>query len=147
MTDRYFQVDPVAVVYERFDDELVAIHLGRGSYHSVSGAGADVFELLTEAATAPELCTALATKYDASAEKIAAMLDPFLEQLLTEELIQPAERPDRATPLALPAEQTELPFQPPVLEAFNDLEGLLLLDPIHEVGEEGWPEPPDKRPE
>jgi hypothetical protein len=31
-------------------------------------------------------------------------------------------------------------FGQPVLEKFTDMADLLLLDPIHEVGEAGWPQ-------
>lgn len=31
------------------------------------------------------------------------------------------------------------PYQPPQVEAFNDLQDILLLDPIHDVDEAGWP--------
>jgi hypothetical protein len=34
----------------------------------------------------------------------------------------------------------EVPFEPPILERFDDMQELLLLDPVHEVSdEEGWP--------
>ena len=31
------------------------------------------------------------------------------------------------------------PFEPPSLETFTDMRDLLLLDPIHEVTDAGWP--------
>ena len=34
-------------------------------------------------------------------------------------------------------------FAPPAFEKFTDMEELLLLDPIHEVGDTGWPRKPD----
>jgi hypothetical protein len=30
-------------------------------------------------------------------------------------------------------------FEPPILRTFEDMQDLLLLDPIHEVDEMGWP--------
>lgn len=143
MTNTRFRVDSSSVVYETFDEELVAIHLSRGSYHSMSGAGTDAFLLLLKEATTIEVSEALAAKYAASPGEIVEALGPFIEQLLEQELIQPVDSSAPATPLRVEAKGERLPFEAPVLEAFNDLEGLLLLDPIHEVGEEGWPAPPD----
>ena len=40
-----------------------------------------------------------------------------------------------------------LPFSAPTLEAYRDLQSLFLLDPVHEVGEEGWPSPASGSPE
>jgi hypothetical protein len=33
----------------------------------------------------------------------------------------------------------------PTLEVFTDMQDLLLFDPIHEVGPEGWPYAADER--
>jgi hypothetical protein len=39
----------------------------------------------------------------------------------------------------LPADYIRTPFMPPELEVFTDMKDLLLLDPIHAIGEAGWP--------
>ena len=31
------------------------------------------------------------------------------------------------------------PFEAPILNKYNDMQELLLLDPIHDVDEAGWP--------
>ncbi len=36
------------------------------------------------------------------------------------------------------------PFRAPSLEKYTDMEALLLLDPIHEVGQTGWPASPQR---
>jgi len=36
---------------------------------------------------------------------------------------------------------TRQPFSAPVLNAYTDMEELLLLDPIHDVDQAGWPMP------
>ena len=35
--------------------------------------------------------------------------------------------------------RSRLPFAAPVLHKYTDMEDLLLLDPIHDVDESGWP--------
>lgn len=136
-----FRVDTPAVIYERFDTELVAIHLDTGSYHSLVGAAADAFILLTEEATAGELAEALEAKYEGSPEDIAKALGPFLAALEVEKLIVKVEVRTPRGPLQLQPETPKLPFVPPSLEAYHDLQSLFLLDPVHEVGDRGWPEP------
>ena len=37
------------------------------------------------------------------------------------------------------AEDTIGPFVPPTLEKYTDMQDLVLLDPVHEVDERGWP--------
>jgi hypothetical protein len=132
-------VNTPTVVYERFDDELVAINMNTGIYHSMVGVATDAFVLLAEEATAQELADALASKYAAEPAVIRAALDPFLQDLEKQQLIAPVETPKKRAQLAVAGERMGVTFVAPSLQAFNDLEGLLLLDPIHEVDDEGWP--------
>jgi hypothetical protein len=141
MCNDCFRVDSPAVIYEKFDAELVAIHLDTGSYHSLVGAAADAFMLLTEEATAAELAEALETKYEGSREDIAKALVPFLAALEEEKLIAKVEVRQARGSLQLHTGGAKLAFVPPRLEAYHDLQSLLLLDPVHEVGDRGWPEP------
>ena len=41
--------------------------------------------------------------------------------------------------LPLPALAAKKPYTAPAVQKYDDLEDLLLLDPIHEVDEAGWP--------
>lgn len=143
MSDGCFRINSPSVIYERFDDELVAIHLDTGTYHSMMGAATDAFVLLSEEATAAELADALAARYAATPEQIVKELAPFLEQLQKEQLIANVKTRKARGPLRVTGNESGLPFVAPSLQAFRDLEGLLLLDPIHEVGDEGWPQPSD----
>jgi len=143
MPDACFRINSSEVVYERFDDELVAINLSAGTYHSMIGAAIDAFVLLSEEATIAELAGALGTKYAAEPAEIEMALAPFLERLQEEQLIVPATARKPRGALGLAANGNRLPFIPPSLQAHRDLANVLLLDPIHEVGDEGWPGAPD----
>jgi len=125
------------VISERFDDELVAIQ-NEGTCHSMAGSATDAFMLLSDEATAGELADALAAKYAAAPGAIEAALAPFLEQLQTEQLITPVGTRKARGLLKIVGNETGLPFVAPTLQAFRDLEGLLLLDTIHEIGDEDW---------
>jgi hypothetical protein len=135
-----YRVDSPSVIYEQFDGELVAIHLETGAYHSLFGTSADSFLLLTQEASAQELAEVLQTKYDATAEAIGIALIPFLDALKAEQLIAVVDAPAARGPLQLDAPDVKLPFTPPTLQAYHDLQALFLLDPVHEVGEQGWPQ-------
>jgi len=141
MEDQCFRVDSPTVIYEQFDGELVAIHLDTGAYHSLQGAGMDAFLLLAEEATPQELAAALETKYDAAAGEISKALIPFLAALEAEKLIAKVDVRRSRDPLKLASAGPKLPFGPPTLEAYHDLQSLFLLDPVHEVGDKGWPHP------
>jgi hypothetical protein len=139
MSELCFRINAPSVIHEQFDDELVAINLETGVYHSLSGAAADAFQLLTQEATQMEVAEALATKYAASVEAIDAALTPFFGQLRKEDLICQVEIRKPRGPLQLAGGGSNVPLVAPSLEAYRDLQSLFLLDPVHEVGEEGWP--------
>jgi hypothetical protein len=139
MSDLCYRVNTPEVLYELFDDELVAIHLETGSYHSLVAAAADAFVLLAEEATVPELAQALSRKYAAGTDQIAAALGEFIAQLQRENLISVVETRKARGPLQIPGDETGLAFVSPTVAAFHELQGLFLIDPIHEVDERGWP--------
>lgn len=147
MNGSCFRVNSPSVIHEQFDGELVAIHLDTGAYHSLLGCGADAFLLLSEEATAGEVAEALAAKYDAAADQILMALGPFLDALKAEDLITTVEVRRTRDPLRLATDGSKLPFQAPSLDAYHDLQSLFLLDPVHEVGEQGWPAPLEGQPE
>ena len=140
MTEACFRINAPSVIFEHFDEELVAINMDKGTYHSMAGSAADAFVLLSEEATAGELAGVLSNKYAATPEQIETALASFLEQLRNEQLIVPVETRKPRDPLRIAGNESGLAFAAPSLQAFRDLEGLLLLDPIHEVGDEGWPQ-------
>jgi hypothetical protein len=141
MAESCFRINTPSVIFERFDEEVVAINMDKGTYHSMAGPAADAFVLLSEEATAGELAGVLSNKYAATPEQIETALAPFLEQLRNEQLIVPVETRKPRDPLRIAGKESGLPFVAPSLQAFRDLEGLLLLDPVHEVDDEGWPPP------
>ena len=72
--------------------------------------------------------------------------DEYLKILREEELIEEATHEAPAsTVCAAPVSSggPRQPFRPPVLERHSDMQDLLVLDPIHDVGEMGWPNPKD----
>jgi coenzyme PQQ synthesis protein D (PqqD) len=136
-----FRLNDANVIFERFDDEVIAIQLATGAYHSISGAGADLFALLPFEPTLPELAAALAEKYDTDAASLAADLRPFLEDLKTEEIIIEYSRDSRASkPITLSHSGPRVPYVPPAIQPFRDLQELFLIDPVHDVGPMGWPQ-------
>ena len=67
-----------------------------------------------------------------------AVVAAFLDSLVTEGLL--VAQSESATPpalLDLPGDAG--PFTVPGFEKFTDMQDLLLLDPIHDVDETGWP--------
>jgi hypothetical protein len=122
------------VTHEAIDGEVVAVHLGTGCYYSLTGVAGELWQRLD----APHGKTELA----ASASVPAADAASFVDALAAEGLV--VEAPDAPAPA--PAEPTpaRADYTAPSLRKFDDLQDLLILDPIHDVGDEGWPVAPQR---
>jgi Coenzyme PQQ synthesis protein D (PqqD) len=136
-----FEVSRPEVVGSVVDGEVVAINLDTGSYYNISGAGVDVWAAVERAASAHEVAARLAHRFGMPADEIAIAVAGFMEELLAEALIRPADAgATGAEPSAddVPSD-SQVAFSPPVLEKFTDMEDLLLVDPVHDVTDRGWP--------
>jgi hypothetical protein len=127
------------VTSETVDGEVVILDQANGSYYSLTGAGAEIWALLATPRSPGELVTATAARFDAELTTVRAEVERLLGELEREELVVRADEDGGLA--AAPAAGARASWQPPKLEKFTDLQQLLLLDPIHDVDETGWPRP------
>jgi len=136
-----FRINRPEVVCESFDGEIVAIHFTSGNYYSLVGVGARILELLDGGHTPDEVSEALSRFYDARPHDIGGAVGGFVAELEQENLIVARNLTD--APGQMKAEfhapAVKSAFEPPRLEKYSDMQDLLLLDPIHDVDEIGWP--------
>jgi hypothetical protein len=125
------------VISETIDGEVVIINLGTGNYYSLQGTGAVLWRGIEQGATRDELVEHLATSH-ADASGVDAAVDSFVEQLLGDELVVPADGEPPGPPVLDPPVTAR--FEVPLLERFTDMTDLILLDPVHDVdAAAGWP--------
>jgi hypothetical protein len=126
------------VTSELFDDEVVIVNFESGRYHSVRGAGVVIWNLLREGATRAGAVAACRARYTGG-DQVDTEVLAFLDRLVDEHLAV-ANPSCPAALVASPASGLgQVPFEPPVLTTFSDMQDLLLLDPIHDVDDDGWP--------
>lgn len=139
-----FRVNHPTVISETIDDETILINLDTGAYFSLRETGAALWQLIEQGAAGQLLFDELGGRYDGAPAIMAASVQTLLAELAQEQLIVPLED-ERAAPqfvgAASSAGRGKRPFTPPILEKFTDMADLLLLDPIHDVSEQGWPTP------
>jgi hypothetical protein len=136
------------VLHEAIDGEVIVIDLATGSYYSLRGSAADVWQLLagSPGATSAELVGALAQRYESDDTEMEPAVSRFIEQLSEENLvagIDGSTPPRAAAAFPEPEGAAARAFDPPVLEKYTDMQDLVLLDPVHEVDQTGWPRLPD----
>lgn len=137
-----YRINEPDVTAETFEDEVIAINLANGRYHSLRGAAAWLWQALAAGLGSREAIDQLLKAADAPPDA-ADQAAEVIEQLAAEELIVPAPQ-QTAEHLAGGLGLTPLlVFLAPLIETFTDMENLLAIDPIHEVDVQGgWPHVP-----
>jgi len=134
------------VIHETIDGEVIVIHLESGNYYSLRGSGSWIWQLLQDRTTVDQLVDRLVEGGTTPPEAVETAVRRFVEELLSEDLLTEADR-DGAGPTELaPAHAggTNGEFVEPKLEKYTDMRDLVRLDPVHEVGSEGWPNRADQ---
>ncbi|MBI4773742.1 MAG: PqqD family protein [Deltaproteobacteria bacterium] len=140
-----FSINTHKIVHEVIDDEVVIVNFDNGNYYSLNGVGADIWRLIEKNAALMEIVEELKGRYEGDPVKIAEEVTQLMAELKREELIvlntdENRERDkDKNRGPAVGRKNNKLPFKRPVLEKYTDMSDMLLLDPIHEVDETGWP--------
>ncbi len=129
-SDRCFAVNVQHVAHDLIDGEVIAVHLVNGNYFSLQDSAAWLWQRLVEGHSLAAILAHLQpTCVDAPA------VEAFVNQLVDEDLVLPQEGRATVAP-ALPAVTT---LAVPVLEKHVDMQELIAIDPIHEVGDGAWP--------
>src|SRR4051812_21699749 len=128
------------IVHEDFGGGVVVVNLKTGTYYGLNATAAAVWQLVGRGLSSAGICAHIAGRYGGGAD-IAGVVATFLDELRGEALIvvtrEAAAGPAVEVPGGAPPE-----FVAPALQRCTDMEELLVLDPIHEVDEMGWPSRP-----
>lgn len=136
-----YNVNTPRVIHETIDEETIVIDLTTGSYFSLRDTAAAAWAQIVEGNGSPEsLSQAVAAQYSADAAEVEAALRAFLEELQSEQLVvvsQNGNKPPDSLPLP---DGGRGPFTAPRVEKYTDMQDIILLDPVHNVGASGWPD-------
>jgi len=139
-----FRINSPKVIRETIDGEVVIVHLEKGYYYSLMETGAVIWEGIERGIYKENLIEEMTEQYDANPKDIKTTVDNFFERLQQEELIVLDQKNTSKMTSVINQTKTiaskeKVRFDPPVLQKYTDMEDLLVLDPIHEVDEMGWP--------
>jgi len=128
------------VTHERLDDEVIAINLETGAYFALDDVAADCWTLLVGSASTEAVVDAICSRYDVDRATAADDIERFIATLESEGLlVADDDGADGSPAVELPPNGDRRAYVAPSVNKFDDLEELLLLDPIHEVDDVGWP--------
>lgn len=126
------------VMHERLDGEVVALDMATGRYFSMSGPAADVWHLAASgfelSAWPVELASVFTTTHEFSG------IDSFVSDLLSAGLASSQDTPPSNSDLMrLPNDYARKLWTHPELFSYDDLSDLILIDPVHDISDDGWP--------
>jgi hypothetical protein len=124
-------------MWEVLDGEGVIVDLSSGHYHAANGVALDIWLALDAGHDQAAIIGSVVTAKSDAPDDAAAQVGAFIDSLAASGLIVPSAT-GRAAPADPPA-PTPGPWTAPAFESFDDLEDLLLLDPVHDITADGWP--------
>ncbi len=127
--DARFGLASARVMANDYGDEVVAANLDTGWFYSFTGTHRAVWCALADGYSVAEVKAATASP------SAADVVDAVVEQTVAAQLLAETQRPVPERALA-PVEWLEGDSG---IEAFDDLQDALLLDPVHDVADAGWP--------
>jgi hypothetical protein len=130
----YIRTDVPHTAAELFDGELVVANYDSGLYYSVAPGGALVWQGLRHGLTPDALVEWLAAAFPNEPD-LDLRIRAFIDRIVEDGLAVPADMPEQGGPLP----ELVGTFGALEIERFEDLQELLLLDPVHDVDTTGWP--------
>lgn len=131
-----YRINSPAVINETIEGESVIINLEDGFYYSLDNVGAVIWEALNQETSVSSIVKIVTAKFSGDEAEIEKGIYGLIAELAKEELIIPIEN---GKDVAVVENSEKTPYLAPKLNKFGDMQDLLLLDPIHEVDEKGWP--------
>ena len=133
------------VVHDTIDGETILVNLKNGNYYSFDKLAAVIWELIVKNVEPNKIIEIIGNKFPDAGKEAQADVNDFIQRLLKENLIS---EETGSTPSELAADE-QLPemlvndvismYEPPIINKYTDMKDMLLLDPIHDTDEKGWP--------
>jgi len=138
-----FRINTPKISHETIDGEVVIINFDNGNYYSIDKVGAEIWWLIEKNTPLREIIERVNELYEGEPEVIQNAVTQLITELHQEELIIKAEvekikKDGEVKNVSSPVAEKPK-FEMPILQKYDDMQDLLLLDPIHEVDETGWP--------
>ena len=144
LTDK-LDINMPHVVHDTIDGETILVNLKNGNYYSFDKFGVVAWDFIIGKGDLVFLVKKISEIFEEKEEKIVTVIKDFIGQLLEEDLLIS----DNDKQLEIHSDQNEelteklksimSVFEAPVLNKYSDMQDILLLDPIHDTDEKGWP--------
>jgi hypothetical protein len=132
-----YSVNNEEISLERLNGETIILNFKTGAYYSTLGAGSDLFWLISNKVPSSEWVQILETYWSFAPDESNG-IEEFINEAISEGLILESNEGDIKS-ILLPNDFKRINWSTPKLLKFNDIQHLLLVDPIHDSSLQGWP--------
>ena len=132
-----YKVNTPSVMYEIIDDGAIVIDGVQGLYYAINGLGAQIFSALDAGMSTQAIYEAV-SQADAPDSFDISSVENFINTLVDYQIVlRTASEEKSGSSIDFKINKD---MELPQVTKFDDLQELLLIDPIHQVDvEEGWP--------
>ena len=140
-----FRINSPNIIHETIDSETVIVNLNTGNYYSLDKIGVEIWTLIEKHIPLHEIIEDISHRYQGQRSLIEHSVIQLVNELNKENLIIKNNSETSETNSGFDYKETsgaqtkKMVFETPILHKYNDMQELLLIDPIHEVEETGWP--------
>jgi hypothetical protein len=135
-----YRVRDKNVVSEIIDGEAIIVDLTAGTYFSSEGTGAVIWDGIVCGFEAAQIKERVRQAFSVDPAELNGDFENFVASLLANRLVDVGYKAALSSAGWNMRKLTDgRRYDPPVLNRYDDLQDLELLDPIHDVVETGWP--------
>lgn len=137
---KFYTIPKIRVVYEVLSSEVILIDFNTGNYYTLTHVAKQVWQGIEQTMSLEAIAQLLSDRYKKELSVVLSDLEKFFEQLVAAGLIEGSTEIEPLFSDVMGIEFDQLGYEAPRLQEYSDVQNLLLLDPIHEVTEAGWPD-------
>ena len=136
----HYKIKNSNIVSDIVDQEAIIMDLNSGIYFSSQDVGAVIWDGVVCGLEEYQIKQRIRQTFSVESVVFDREVADFIGGLITNKLIEidPSDSAP-ATEWTMPLPATKCPYSPPILNRHGDMQDLALLDPIHDVEGEGWP--------
>ena len=136
--DKTYTIDQSRAISETLDGETIIIDLESGIYYSLNETGSLVWEYLKSGHSLDQIIQYFVNNYGANVASVEKAILDLLDSLEKNNLVKQSET---SSVLAIEYKNVgKKDFMIPAIQKYEDMQEMLLADPIHDVNNAGWPE-------
>lgn len=125
------------IVYQEIEGEVIVVDLQKGHYYSLTGTAVPIWSSLLRGCGVSGVVGEICSAYSGDPSEIETSVTELVDALEAEGLVARSDVPPAPPELLSP--EAKIAFSPPLFQKYTDMEDVLVLDPIHDVDESGWP--------